>query len=311
MPEARVAFVEALGRLHGLSDPEATVREQLLIRLAGDGQFGVRRAASRVFAEVEPVRYEALLASWAAGRNQDTAERRRQAAEGTLWVRSSGALDQLRELEWDREEAVRKAYQRATDDRREAGWREFHESHVLAATAAGDVVRMWRHGWALGRLGDDRTIERLNQRASTDLPANVRFWVERVRKEVQGRWDDVVRKWPEPWYARRGRYEVVDGTILWADGSSTGIQAHLWVDVGDRPSGLAGWGGWGDLDGSTRASWLKRSFTRLGHGGEDQLLIPGRAPARILVTSSLVPDGRIVFTGNSFYPQEGNASDPA
>jgi hypothetical protein len=83
-------------------------------------------------------------------------------------------------------------------DRREAEWAESYTALVLSAATPADVVRLWRYGSALAPLGDDRTVERLRERADKNLPPSVRFWLDRIRKAVQSRWDDVVRRWPEP-----------------------------------------------------------------------------------------------------------------
>lgn len=307
LPQARAALADAVARVR--ADHLRIDCERLLIRLACDGMFGVRRAAFRAYSELAPDAFTALAVGWATAEDDGGIELRQRAAEAYRWVRSEDTVKSLRALEWDPEPSVREAFTRAADERREAAWADAYAAKVLSAAAPADVVRLWRYGSALVRLGDDQTISLLRTRAQEDVPPNVRFWLDRIRKAVQSRWDDVVRKWPGPWFTRRGRYEVVNAVIQWADGSEAAARTHLWFAATDQPDGFSSWGGWAELDESSLADSWKRAFGGTVGTGQDQLAVSGRPPADILVTRQFSGSGRlIVFSGNGPYP--GDATEP-
>jgi hypothetical protein len=302
LPQARSAMADALGRILDFSTKLAASRENLLVRLTGDGLYGVRRIAYRAYANSAQEKFSALMVSWALSVGESNVEFRQRAAEGSAWVQLPGALDALHSLEWDPESAVREAYDKSFEERLERAWKQFHESRVLAAVKPEDVVRFWRHGCALDRLGDDSTIELLRQRSEQGLPPNVRFWLARVRKAVQSRWDDVVRKWPDPWFTRRGRYEMADGLIQWTDGTEKHVHAHLWLAPAEKLTGLGSWGGWAQTTEMNVTGMWSLAFAEPASSPEAHLHIPGRSAAQILVTRSFMPGGWFVFSGNGAYP---------
>jgi hypothetical protein len=294
IPEARSDLPRVLARISGLTREAADARLDLLTRLAGDGLFGVRRAAYRALAECEPNRLELLLASWASILSPDGEEFRRRAAEGLAWLPRQPRSGPLSNLEWDPAPTVRETFRRSLDEWHERQWKTFHESRVLLAATEADVVANWRHGEALGKLGDDRTIERLQERFRDDVPPAVRFWLKRIGKTVEKRWDDVARKWPEPIFVRRGHLERFQGHILADGGKEIAAEGTLWYSPAEQPNELSSWGGWGVA--SLTLPHL------LMHTGEQQLLVAGRRPARILVTDTEIPAGHFVFWGNGPYP---------
>ena len=185
-PPARAAMADALGRVGPLPDDLAEARVRLLVRLAGDGLYGVRRAAYRAYAAADPLDLAALLGSWAAATGNGPGLRAR-AAEGSAWLAEADATGKLARLEYDPEPVVRHAQKRASGDRRQLEWRESYENFVLAAETPHDVVRLWRYASALGGLGDDRTVEVLHRRASARPHPAVRFWLARIRKAAERR----------------------------------------------------------------------------------------------------------------------------
>lgn len=307
LPQARAAMADAVGRIR--NDRLRKDSERLLIRLACDGVFGVRRSAFRAFSELAPEAFEALAVGWATFDGDRAVELRRQAAEAYRWMRRGDAMDSMLALDWDPEPQVREAFRRAANERREAEWAENYTQQVISADATTDVVRLWRYGSALARFGDDQTIERLRLRARGLIPPNVRFWLDRIRKTVQTRWDEVVRKWPDPWFTRRGRYEVVDAVIVWGDGSEAVARTHLWFAASEQPNGIISWGGWAEVTDSTLANSLKRAFGGTIGTGREQLVVHGRSPTEILVTRQFSGNGsRIVFSGNGPYPEDKSES---
>ena len=203
LPQLRADLADTLGRLGSLSQSLANSRFDLLIRLAGDGFYAVRRAAYRAAVGCDLDRFISLASSWALWREPGREGPRRFAAECAGWLPREVESEHFAQLEWDQEPGVREKHERSLrerDDRLSAN--EF-ENRVLEVRESDGVIRNWRHGIGLSRVGDDSTISRLADRLGHGLPPSVRFWLKRVRKAVERRWGDVTRKWPEPWFARR------------------------------------------------------------------------------------------------------------
>jgi hypothetical protein len=288
MPQARAAVAEVLERVGPSAEPFATRRFELLVRLAGDGLYAVRRNAYRALAAVDPDRFAALLASWAAVSGPEGEGLRRRSAEGAGWLPELPSGGRIESLAWDVEPSVREAYARAATEGEERRIAVKYEAHVLSVRDPSQVVAAWRYGAALGRFGDDRTVESLDAGDRPDLPPAVRYWFERVRKAVKKRWDEATRKWPEPWVTRRGFLEPFAGVVRGADGREAAVQGLMWRTTPELPNSYYGWGGWGE--GPVRAF------------GDHELLIAGRGAVPILVTSSNFASGPFYFAGNGPYP---------
>ena len=290
MPQAREALAQTLAGLGRLAEPLATQRFNLLAQLAGDGLYPIRRAAFRALAICEEARFGALLTSWAVARTVGCEPLRQRASEGCGWLPILPAEGPLAELAWDPEKAVREACVRSAAERSERQHAASYAAMVLAATDPGDVVQHWRYGVALGKIGDDQSIELLEQRMSCDLPPSVRFWLQRVKKAIKYRWDQVTRKWPEPWFTRRSATVPMRGSIRAANGQEIEVEGYIWRTTPEPPERLASWGGW-----MMAGNWID--------AGVNKLTLPGRQPASILVTSSQIPSGITVFTGTGEYPE--------
>lgn len=288
LPQARADLADILGRLTDLSDSLDLQRFDLLVKLAGDGIYAVRRAAYRAAAGCNPERLARLVHSWSVWHETGREGPRRRAAECAGWL-SSGFTVSIRALGWDQEPGVREAYRRSMNEHKERLRSREYEERVLSVRESHEVVGAWRYGVALSQVGDDLTIHRLVNRISGDLPPSVRFWLSRVRDGVERRWKDVTQKWPEPWYARPGNLEAFTGTIR-TDNHATPVAGILWLVHGEHPSELSSWGGWGATEG------------HVGTGELVLLVIPGRLQGKIIITSSQIPEGSIVFSGSGPYP---------
>jgi len=289
LPHARVALADSLGGVSALRDALAVARFNLLVQLAGDGIYAVRRAAYRAAVACDPERLSNLVLGWASWHKEPGREGpRRRAAESAGWLLS--VVDEpLRALSWDQEPAVREAYRRSMAERSERATAREYEARVLAVREPNDVVRTWRYGLALAQVGDDTALDRISGRLATGLPPSVRFWLSRVRKAVERRWNEVTRKWPEPWFARPGHLETFAGTIH-TDNADVQVNGTLWLTQAELPSGRGSWGGWATSD-----DWIQAT--------EAELLISGRRTAKILLTSTSFPAGHLVFSGNGAYPE--------
>ncbi|WP_157368551.1 hypothetical protein [Zavarzinella formosa] len=76
-----------------------------------------------------------------------------------------------------------------------------------------------------------------------------------------------------------------------------------WLAVPEQPDGLSSWSGWAQVSGLTFVTMLQRAFVPGENMDEEELIVTGWKPARILVTNASLPDNRIVFTGNGNYPK--------
>lgn len=294
LPQARAELADAVGTLPPLEDTGEDARFELLARLAVDAVYAVRRAAYRA-ASCAIDRFLGLVASWAAWPVSEGEGPRRYAAESVGWLPPEVVAVQFAALEWDPEPEVRDAFRRSISERDDRQVAAEFERSVLGVTDAAGVVRGWRYGLALGRVGDDEAIRHLAvRRADPAVPPAVRYWLKRVQKGVKERWAGVTRKWPEPWYARPGTLEQFVGTVCGTDGKEVAVTGTLWLLGAESPDGLSSWGGWGSCSGE---AWGRLT------SGAVELRISGRPTARVLVTSSQFPSGEIVFSGNSSYPR--------
>lgn len=288
LPQARVDLADTLGGLGPLSEPgQANARFELLARLAGDGIYAVRRAAYRAAVACDADRFIGLALSWARWRGPGRQGPRRYAAECAGWLPPVVEAEHLAQLSWDQEPAVREAYERSLAERRDRLAAGEFEERVLGVREPSDVIRNWRHGVGLSRVGDDSTTRRLEERLGDGLPPSVRFWLERIRKAVERRWGGVTRKWPEPWYARPGHLERFSGVLRGEGGKETSLTGTLWLLPADAPGGRSSWGGWA----TSEKRWT----------GDGELIIQGRRPAQLLVNSSFVPACELLFWGNGPY----------
>ena len=288
IPQARAALAVTLASIGHLEEALAERRFELLVRLAGDGLHAVRRAAYRSLARCEEVRFAALLASWAVAHFRGGEAVRRRASEGCGWLPEAPVEGPLAALAWDPEESVRESFVQASAERDERRLAKMYGTSVLAVAKPEDVFRLWRYGAALGQVGDDHSVELLERKLGNDLAPSVRFWLKRVKTAVKRRWDKVTQAWPEPWFTRRGVTVPLRGVIKAPNGREIEVHGYIWRTTPEPPERLYTWGGWvvgGRLD-----------------VGENQLLLPGRRPVPILVTTLQFPSGPAVFSGAAEYP---------
>jgi hypothetical protein len=315
LPQARAELADILGSTGALEQEQSQSRFDLLVRLAGDGVYAVRRAAYRAAARCDPDKFLALVTSWGMATEGEGEGPRRNAAEAAGWLPHAPLRTGLAALAWDREPGVRLTFRRMLAERDERLRAARYATHVCSVRHPRDVIRKWRYGVALAQIGDDATLNRLDERLATRIHPAVRLWLERIRKAVQQRWDETTRKWPEPWFTRRGHLEQFMGTfrsleggplqvgespsslgaLVWAGGPpvpvppSFSVSGVLWQLPSETLGGWESWGGW--------ATGLK------GNPGEWDLHVPDRNLARVLITSVQFPQGTFVFVGNGPYPK--------
>jgi hypothetical protein len=298
-PQVRAALADALARPGPPDDLDR--RANLLLVLMGDGQYGVRRAAFRAMARINQEKLGSVCTAWAllTEENVHPAQRpymidmRRRAAEAAAWLEPIPADGPVANLAFDPEPDVRETFARCRRERQERDWAGGYVRNVLAACDSASLLKAWKYGRALERVGDDETLERLEEkRRQNDLPPGVRHWLGRVIKKLRARWDEVTRSWPEPWFARRGRLERVDALVGDDEIRGQRVSCWLWQVPATDWVQWSVWGGW----------CVGESLPV----GTQFLRVPGRQPATILVTQSLAGSqgtGPTYFTGSGPYPE--------
>jgi hypothetical protein len=290
----RAVLAEALAR-HPSSD-DLDRRMSLLLVLMGDGQYGVRRAAFKAMARLNPEGLRSVCTAWAllTEANVPPAERpyaidmRRRAAEAAAWLEPIPTEGPIVDLAWDSEPEVRATFARCRRERREREWAREYLSNVLAARDDASLVMAWKYGRALERVGDDEVLERLEERRRQTLPPGVHHWLGRLIKGLRARWDEVARGWPEPWFARRGRLERVDALV--GDGAAEAKRVSCWLwQV--PPTDLVEIGVWG--------GWCAEELLPVE---TSTLRVSGRRPGTIVVTRTIWGTGPTYFVGSGPYP---------
>jgi len=292
MPQARSEFADALALT-----PPATVKPQrLMLPLLGDGQYGVRRAAYRAMSSVDVRALATICESWTLTNEvEDAVELRERAAEAAAWLPEELRTPLIEALETDPEPTVRQAYKRCDHERRERKWAEIYFNRIMAVGDDRGIEAIWRYGRALAAVGDDQILERLERhRKNADLPPALRHWLTRITKKLRKRWDEVTRRWPEPWFALRGRLEEVEGVVVQDGGVELPFRGWLWLVIRGDPTAINSWGGWA-MQGGLRI-------------GRATLKINERTPAEILISQVNAPEGATYFSGNEPYPSAIEAS---
>jgi hypothetical protein len=296
LPQGREAMGDALASMGELDDELGSLQVKLLLKLAGDGQFAVRRAAYRALADVQPMFLANICTSWAVITNEEAIEIRKRAAEGSGWVREDLLSTEVQALAWDAEPHVRESYNRAMVDRRERDWAALYIEEVLAVKEPAGIITAWKYGKALVGVGDDRVIERLeSHKRSTGLAPAIRHWLGRVAKDVRSRWEEVLRKWPEPWYTRRGDLETIEGTLKRGADVELALEGCLWYAPSRELGGISSWGGWTPSAVAT---------------GKYELVLPDGRTGSLYVDRSHHPTGPSFFVGTGPYPERVQIEHP-
>lgn len=213
---------------------------------------------------------------------------RRRAAEAAAWLQAFPTEGPIADLAWDPEPEVRSTFERCRRERRERNWADQYLRDVLNVRDDGSLLKAWKYGRALERVGDDQVLEQLEEQRRRDLPPGVRHWLGRLIKKLRARWDEVTRSWPEPWFARRGRLERVDALVGHGQEAKS-ASCWLWQVPPTDLVELGVWGGW------CAEAFLPTEMQTLH--------VPGRRVATILITKTTFGTGPTYFVGSGPYPQ--------
>jgi hypothetical protein len=295
LPQARAGLADALGEA-GYEDPETNARAvSLLLFLARDGQYAVRRSACRALARRSARTLERMCIAWSS--ESSPLELRQRAAEACAWLPPSetGVFDQLyQELAANPEPIVREAIERARLARRERLWAEEYLARVrsIEGKTNEEILSAWRYGQALIQVGDDFCLRTLRTDLKTrSRPPHVRFWLQQIIKGIDERWRKVTLKWPDPWLSWEGAIEETEGMML-VDGQAMRIHCSLWQQPAVTPSQKHSWGG---------VLWYKETddFIQF-RSSEFTLRLEDGRHGKGLITR--ISSGMVIFVGQRSYP---------
>lgn len=294
--EARVALAVALGEARCSLPRDIGRRAVLLIALVGDGTYAVRRAAYRALAIHVLAALAELSDEWS---RSPSVEKRKRAAEAAGWIPDHGHDGSvLTTLLVDPELSVRGAARQALNERRDRAWANEYLERVRSVRSSenSEILEAYRYGQALVRIGDDTHRQQLQRHISeTVLPPNVRYWLTHLDEQIEKRWRETTRKWPEPWFSWENTVEEVDGYAILEDQHKRSAHFSLWRREPATPSDSGDWGG----AVSTGASLSFDAWTSMP--GTIDLEIPGRRSSSAVVTREF-GSGILLITGSSPYP---------
>lgn len=245
LSEARVSLANALGALpEAVLSPEARRHAVgMLVSLARDGNFPVRRAALRALGRLLPEQLASLCAALSS--ESSSVEERSLAAEAWAWLKEGNEWrDQLAA---DANKKVRETVRAAAQARQRRDWASDYLGYLVSLDhpTNEEILRSWKYGNALSRAGDDETIEALRSHLeNVDMASCTRFRLTSVLKEMEKRWEAVTKKWPQPMLPLPGNVETSAGTLR-CGGRAFGVTCTLWhtgsvtVDMAERWGGVA------------------------------------------------------------------------
>jgi hypothetical protein len=184
------SFAENVGRTRPLK-PAALKRVTLLfLHLTNDPRYRVRRAGCQALARLTSATLESSCKLWM---QSATPEERVKAAEASSWTRA----DLVSDLRTDAEPTVRKAAERAMQQRRARGWAEEYLTQLesIGGQSNQEILDIWAYGEALVRIGDDECIHNLEKLQALSRLPHGNYLLHRIRTGIQKRWDVVVRDW--------------------------------------------------------------------------------------------------------------------
>lgn len=305
-PEMRAALADALGHATSQREENEAAAVALLLALAREGQYGIRRSAYRALAGRSPASLEVHCATWAASPEVELRER---AAEAAGWLAvnvGKRGRNISQRLAVDSEPTVRQALERARRERRERGWAESALQEVLKAArnTKENPTRAWRYGQAVIRWGDDATLRSVREALGMPLAPHLRHWLERIEHDLEERWSKAVQDWPGPWLMWEGTLEEVSGTVTtlehdpffreqFADARSVNARFALWLKAAAPGGRQHTWGGTARVEDG--GHWVRLS---------ERVVITLEDGRRGSVALRHYSGNMIVFAGNGPYPRD-------
>ena len=216
-PETRTTLAEVLGENMPASTQQQRIR--YLLRLTGDANFQVRRAAYRSLAQTAPLTLLQIGITWA---HASQMEWRRRASEALNWLMPTAEYGLIAHhllttlLAYDAEPLVRHAVRYEQDEQQRRRWASDYLHLVRKAYGKSNKQRLlaWRYAQALAQIGNDTTITELQKDLDTKkLAPYERQWLSWMLKHLQDQWKKTIEKWPKAWFAWDGEFIYERGSI--------------------------------------------------------------------------------------------------
>jgi hypothetical protein len=256
-PETRTTLAEVLGE----NMPESTQQQRIrhLLRLTGDANFQVRRAAYRSLAQIAPTTLLQISITWAYASQM---EWRRRAAEALNWLPAIEEYGPIAHrllttlLAYDAEPFVRHAVRYEQDGQQRRRWASDYLHLVRKAYGKSNKQRLlvWRYAHALAQIGNDTTITELQRDLDTKkLAPYERQWLSWILKHLQDQWKKTVEKWPKAWFAWDGEFIYERGSISVSEQGVLPGTFYLYPHEATGHPTVSHW--WGTFFSETNLPW--------------------------------------------------------
>lgn len=173
-------------------DLDASVGTDIMVAFLNDPVYVIRRAAARDLAKKDMSRLQDAIQLLSTAAEP---EGRIRSVEAAVWFDSQDLFNiYCRQAKQDIEEKVRSAAREAENDRRRVEAARDYLSHILEVPS-DKLLATWHYGQALQEVGDDETIQRLDEAiAQPDLASNKRAYLKKLRDEITKEWEKWEKK---------------------------------------------------------------------------------------------------------------------
>ena len=243
-PEARIALANTLGQI-GKASGENELRHvlKLLIQLARNGMYAVRRASYRAIARLDPDALDVLIMGWS---DSTCVADRKRAAEALAWVRPNTPSFEVlvSGLLSDPKLSVRDTTGRSQCDARERQWSLQYLEQIFATNDNDDLPKSYVYGRALVRMPSDEVRDELERHlvSHITLPSHIRYWIKSLVTDIDKAWRKRTSEWDEIWFEGSGVVEELDGKVTMG-GTCLDVKLILSHNTPQHPSDLASWNG--------------------------------------------------------------------
>jgi hypothetical protein len=251
LPDARVSVADAIGECSFAKRENQERAIALLLLLARDGRYAVRRSAYRALSRQsdESLYRFCVTAVHSIGQEGSlpTLELRKRGAEACAWIRSDQIFDEIYEqYATDPERSVLETVERMFAERRMRMEAALYLKAILGVSKGEthEILSAWRFGHALMRIGDDTCIRAIRAHmGSSPPPPNVRYCLAQIVEGMEESWRKTTQKWPEPWNFWEGAIQEGQGIISLGPGEDHRVRYTLWLQPAVNTTTSGAWGG--------------------------------------------------------------------
>lgn len=245
LPETRVALANAMGgaaqQVTSLID---TITAQL-VRLCGDANFRVRRAAYRNLSTLSQKSLLALVEMLSQGRN--SCDIRKRGAEASAWISEDARFSNFHELlSTDVEPSVRAQMSQSWIERRQRKWARLYESILTSNQdfSVESILKLWKYGKALEKIGDDLTLAGLRRYyEDTSIPPHGIHWLESIIDALEKQETEQLSKLSEQWTPEEASIDQKAGELIVGTEKLSLPTIFIWQSFRPTPYDQSSWGG--------------------------------------------------------------------